>query len=361
MFTKLLLLAAAFQVGPFYEQRDEFAAVRPFWSAERATTDVLWPLFTAHDDWWRFCFFTHYQENREGGYQFEIMPLWFNGRAAEDSDAYAGLFPICGYHPHFLLMYDLEFCLWPLWMRYRMPRPKDDKMMTSTAVLFPFFHWRDDGSWGVWPLCGMSHNRSDDHWYALWPLFNWKTAYEDRDTSGAGTAWMLWPLYASVERERESQWQVLPPFISFVETKDGWRGRFPLPIIEIERFAKRDRTSVFPFYEHIINRRYLDGAPTTELTRFGWRLVELLPDETRVFPFYVGSDSFTRVWPFYESETGRDGVTRARILSLFPIRWDDGVERNWSKFWTFYETESNPIETHHSLLWGIIRWSTYND
>ena len=75
-----LLLALAFQVGPFYEQRSDFAALRPFWSREAETTDVLWPVFTAHRDWWRFCFFTHYQSNADGGYQFEVMPIWWNGR-----------------------------------------------------------------------------------------------------------------------------------------------------------------------------------------------------------------------------------------------------------------------------------------
>ena len=47
-----LLLAAAFQVGPFYEQKpaEEYFAVRPFYAQEGETTDVLWPLFTAHRD-----------------------------------------------------------------------------------------------------------------------------------------------------------------------------------------------------------------------------------------------------------------------------------------------------------------------
>ena len=76
-----LFLSAAFQVLPFYEQRpaQDFYALRPFWSHEAETTDVLWPLFTSHRDWWRFGFFTHYQSNADGGYQFDILPLWWNG------------------------------------------------------------------------------------------------------------------------------------------------------------------------------------------------------------------------------------------------------------------------------------------
>ena len=362
MFAEFLVLATAFEIGPFYEQRHDYAALRPFISMDGGTTDVLWPVFTSNRDWWRFCYFTHWNSYPEDGYQFDILPIWWNGKENKDSDPYWGLFPIWGSHPHALAMYDFQFCLWPAWMRYRMPRKTaDGGFMTSNAVLFPFFHWRDDGSWGAWPLYGVSHNRADDHRYVLWPLLNWKDCAEDRDTSGAGSAWMFWPLCGAVSRERESQWLFLPPLFSSAKTPDGWRGRFPFPLVEIERLRNRDRTSVFPFYEHIVNYSYKDRTETGRITRFGWRLVELLPDETRVFPFYVKNDDYLRVWPFWESSRAKDGITRGRFLSLFPIRWVDSVDRNWAKFWTFYETESAPGCTSHSLLWGLIRWRTFDD
>ncbi len=360
MLGSLVILAASFEVLPFYQQKPDYTALRPIWSHEGDTTDVLWPVFTAHKDWWRFCYFTHYQTAAEGGYQFEILPLWWNGETQLGED-YMGLFPIAGYHPHFLLMYDFKFCLWPIWMQYKMPRPKDATWMTTNAILFPLFHWRDDGSWGLFPLCGVSHNREDDHFYALWPLWNWKTCFPDRDTGGEGYSWMLWPLCGRVNREREQQWLFLPPFFSYAETNDGWRGRFPLPIVEIERMRLRNRTSVFPFYEHIENFSYVDGEEVGSITRFGWRLVEILPNETRVFPFYVNGDDYFRLWPLWESNTDENGVWHGRFLSLFPIRWVDSVNRNWSKFWTLYETESAGSETRHSLFWGLIRWSTDND
>ena len=51
-------------------------------------------------------------------------------------------------------------------------------------------------------------------------------------------------------------------------------------------------------------------------------------------------------------------VARGRFLALMPIRWVPPVDRNWAKFWTFYENESTPLYTDHSLLWGLIRWRT---
>lgn len=383
MFAELLL-ASAFQIGPFWQERDGSTALCPFWSAEEkedvSTTDVLWPVFTSHRDWWRFCWFLHYQkETADGAGQFDFIPFWFNGKD-RDGDPYWGLFPVWGHHPHILLLNDWDFCLWPLWMRYKTPRPHEDRMMTSNVVLFPFFHWRDDGSWGVWPLCGHGKKRESDHSYAFWPIATWANYRSDRDTAGAGTSWMLWPLWADVSRERESQWMFLPPLFSYAETSSPvWsargnssretRLRCPWPFFERESGPKRDRLSVFPFYEREEMKRYSDGAPEGGVTRFGWRLVELYEnrdgeiEESRVFPFWLKNKTHLRIWPFWSTTVLDDKgeVRHSRCLELFPIRWVDSIDRNWAPYWTFYESVSNPVCTEHSLFWGIITWRTLND
>ena len=284
-----LLLAAAFQVGPFYEQRpaEDYYAVRPFYACEGEADDVLWPVFTSHRDWWRFCFLMHYQSQDDGGWQFEFLPFWFSGHkpargegAAED---YWGLFPIYGHHPHVLLMYDLDFALWPVWTRYRMPRPSEGKWLTTNTVLFPFFSWRDDGAWSFWPFYGINHQRESDHQYALWPIVTWANYREDRDTGGAGSSWMFWPLYGQVRRERERQDLFLPPFFSWTETySKSWaahmnsapemRLRCPWPIFEWESNARRERLSIWPLYEHVDWRTYSKGDGAGSVTRFGFRL-----------------------------------------------------------------------------------------
>lgn len=371
-----LLLAAAFQVGPFYQQRpaEDAAALRPFWSCEGETTDVLWPLFTSHRDWWRFLFFTHYQSN-DKGYQFDLMPFFWCGASP---DPYWGLFPLWGSHPHFLLMHDLDFALWPVWMRYSMPRPQEKRMMTTNSVLWPFVHWRDDGSWGVWPLYVCNRQRESWHQTALWPIVTWASYEADRDTAGAGSSWMLWPLFGGVSREREDQWLFLPPFFSLANVWSASRSesamepemrlRCPWPFIEFEATARRERLSIWPIYERVELKSYgaEDGglrAQDSRVMRIGWKLVELYDDETRVFPFWVSrkDDSYFRLWPFWESAEGRDGVRRGRFLSLFPIRHVPAVDRNWAKFWTFYENARAADHTDHSLFWGIIRWRTDRD
>ena len=361
-----LLAAAAFQIGPFYQQKADYVAVRPLVSVEEDVTDVLWPVFTSHRDWWRFCYVVNWQDYPDGaGWQFSILPVWFNGHDRE-TGSYWGLFPLYGHHPHIGMMYDVDFALFPLWFNYQMPRGRT--WLKTNTVLFPFFSWRSDGAWSFWPLYGVNYQRESDHRYALWPLVTWASYREDRDTAGEGYSWMFWPLYGRIRRERERQDLFLPPFFSWTETySKPWaergnsapetRLRCPWPVFEWESTSSRSRISVWPLYERVHWRTYKEGEDAGDVTRIGWKLVELYDDETRVFPFWTSrkDGSYFRLWPFWEAET-KDGVTKSRFLALFPLRWVPAVDRSWSKFWTLYERESDVNETRHSLLWGIVRW-----
>ena len=149
---------------------------------------------------------------------------------------------------------------------------------------------------------------------------------------------------------------VLPPLFSYAETGSARRWRLPWPLLEVEKGRRRERLSVFPFYESVEDFKYADGERAGGVKRFGWKLVELYDDETRVFPFWKRSDGHFRLWPFWEEVSNGDGSSEARALSLFPVRWVPAVDRNWAKFWTFYGRKKNPCYTDHSLFWGIIKW-----
>ena len=170
---------------------------------------------------------------------------------------------------------------------------------------------------------------------------------------------------------------LVPPFFSLAETYSPKRGdggregaargsrlRCPWPLLELESTPSRDRWSVFPVAEGARLKGYGEGEVSSSSIRVGWKLVELLYGEdgalyeSRVFPFWTKGRGFFRLWPFWASwEDG--GVSVARCLELFPIRWVPAVDRNWSRFWTFYESRGNPVYTEHSLLWGIVRWRTF--
>ena len=343
-------------IGPFfeYDQGRSFVAVRPFWSTTPTTEDFLWPLGTWHTNdemfWYRFLFLIYGHEK-----SFNFFPLWFSGTDRETDDFHWAAFPLCGSHPHLLFMDDIHFALWPIYMDYSV------KGVRSHAVLWPFFSWKDEPreAVGVWPFWGWSRLRESSHLYVLWPLFTHGKYDEDRDTSGKGSSWMVWPLYGEVSRVRETQRLVLPPFFSWAETPQTWRLRCPWPFVDIECGTKRDRWSVWPFVEHSVQKRYADGGADDDIWRFGWQLVEKTRSRLNIFPFFTMEKDFLRVWPFWSRQV-EDGRETVKVLNLIPIRNADGFARNWEPFWSLYSSEDLPDgSVRRKFLFNLFWWTSH--
>ncbi len=391
-------LVSNWHLGPFFEYRRvepgdaTFWAVRPFYSQVRdpqsrtAVYDALWPIVTLHDhkdaSWWRALIAYGDSRATDPTWSFDIFPLWFSGADRKD-EGYWGFFPFYGHHPHFLLMDDWQFVLWPIWHTYTV------KDVRSHAVLWPFVTWRDaprEGV-GVWPFYGYGRQRESLHHYVLWPFVTWATYDEDRDTSGAGSSCWVLPFYGQVRRARETQ--TMLPFIGYSHTKadnsrtgatETERWRLFWPIFENLKSPSRDRLSVFPFWEQIEGRAFGKARPVEEHTwRVGWQLMENTRLETKntlekrfnFFPFFTWerrwyrgraaaepNDSYFRIWPFWSSETVK-GRTRHRTLELMPIRHVEGVERNWAPFWSLWESEDRPDgRTRYSVFFNFIHWQS---
>ena len=392
-------LVSNWHLGPFFEYRRaepgdaSFWALRPFYSQVRdpatatADRDVLWPCVSlrSHADaaWWN-ALVVFYGDSRASSpaWSFNFVPFAFCGADRKDG-GYWGVFPFYGHHPHFALMDDWTFVLWPVWHTYTV------KDVRSHAVFWPFITWRDDprAGFGVWPFYGQARQRESDHGYALWPFVTWASYDEDRDTSGAGHSWWALPFYGQVRRAREAQTMVLPPFFSCTRTPDATRWRLPWPFVELQASSTRDRLSFWPFWEQVRGYSYADKAksrPEERTWRVGWQLVENTKLETdrtfehrfSLFPFVTWErrwrkargrdaasvletepeDSYFRLWPLWSSETV-DGRTRSRTLELMPVRHNEGVERNWAPFWSLWEKDERPDgRTRHSLLWNIVHW-----
>ena len=398
---------ASFNFGPFFEYRraasqdrasgelppsvaalKTYWAFRPFYSQARneergvVERDFLWPIATSHSMrdgmWWRALIAYGSSRDDEPSWTFNLFPIWFSGRDRNDV-GYWALFPIYGTHPHFLFMDDLTFALWPIYHDYSV------KGVRSRAVLWPIVSWKGEprDAVGVWPFWGTARLRESRHTYVLWPIMTWAAYDEDRDTSGRGCSGMFWPIYGCVNRAREKQHLILPPFFSWTDTESAKRLRCPWPFVDVEWGVRRDRVSVFPLYEHVAGYSYGERRQEENTHRFGWKLVEcssLSTESTRervisVFPFFTWerrwtkargaggfadepSDSYLRVWPFY-SRAEAGGRIESRALDLIPIRHSEGFERNWAPFWTFWRADTRPGgRTRHSLFWKIITWHT---
>ncbi len=391
-------------IGPFFETGEDVTALRPIFARQRYDRlptstdgrsgavlagedfDLLWPVATYHGrgvsprtrDWWRFLIVwgdgaSGSRSVEDSRWSFTVFPVAFGG--SERDRGYWGIFPLWGEHPHILVMDDWNFVLWPVYHTYTV------KGVRSRAVLWPFITWREAPreGFGLWPLFGWNHQRESDHRYVLWPIVTWASYMKDRDTTGEGYSWMVWPLMGRVNRERERQWLALPPFFSAVETKDAKRIRSPWPFIELEKGTLRDRISVWPIYEQVYAYSFSKtgessrGEPQEVTRRYGWKLVEdsVLENETSketrfsIFPFFThekrwvkGKDgsvratgSYWRVWPFWSRAEER-GYVRTRVLDLNPIRSIEAIDRNWAPFWTLWREDERPdgSKCHHILL-----------
>lgn len=386
------------RIGPFFEYRENtdgsvFTAVRPFWSRSADPSnavyrqDFIWPIGTWSSDkgdgWWRvLAAYGDFRAN-DPSWSANLFPLWFSG-ADRSGRKYWGLFPVYGTHSHILFMDDVEWILFPVYLRYR------NRSTHRYSVLFPFFSFSDDDySFGCFPLFSRLRAAGADNKYALWPVATWADHTERRDTAGAGTSWMVWPLYGRVDRKRESQQLYLPPFFSYSETPVARRWRLPWPFFEYLSSERRDRLSVWPFYEAAEgyelakNARRKPGAgPEQIVRRYLWYLVEDVEikdsrtSETRftVFPFWTSEkrsrrdadgsftevSSYKRFWPFWASRTDQ-GLNSQRVLELNPIRHAPGIERNWASFWTLWDCEDlKDGRTLHTLFWGLVKFHTGN-
>ena len=344
-----------FSIGPFfeYDSEREFVAVRPFWSSTPETEDFIWPLGTWHTDddrfWYRFLFLVYGHEG-----SFNLFPFWFSGVDRDTDEFQWALFPVYGSHPHMLFMDDIHFALWPLYMDYSV------KDVRSRAVLWPIFSWKESprDAVGVWPLFGWSRLRESTHRYALWPILTWAEHFEDRDTSGAGRSGMLWPLFGAVERERERQVLVLPPFFSWARTPQTRRLRCPWPLVDIELGRKRDRWSVWPLVERSVQKRYADGCADDIIWRFGWQLVEKTNTRLNIFPFFTKERDFLRVWPFWSRRVD-EGRETMKVLDIIPVRNAEGFARNWEPFWSLYSSrELADGRVRRRFLFNVFWWTS---
>lgn len=378
-------VVSRFRIGPFFEYRETrgggtFWAVRPFYSklndpvSETRVTDAVWPLATFHRSreqlWWRVALAYGSDQDvddPEAAWKMAIFPLYFQGRTRYHEDYWA-LFPIYGHLPHVLLMDDIDFVLFPIYLDYEVNK------VERRYYLWPIFSQTDaeprSTTGGIFPFYGYTKRRKARHDYTFWPF--WTSAvYEPGNNPGR--SWMLFPLAGRVDREREQQKMFLPPFFSYAKTDTVERWRMPWPIYESYKTFWSQKYSVWPFCGDLHTpdeRRVYAAWPLFQ--SFTLRAGALKTERTRLFPFYVNEritrrdaagyereeSAYTRVWPFYASER-EHGVERTRALEFNLIRYSGGIERNWAPFWTLYErVKEVDGSAKHDMLWGIIKYQT---
>jgi len=321
--------------------------------------------------------------------------------SSDDSENAFALFPFFGKVKGFLTYDEVNFFLWPLWIR----NTKGDR--TSSHFLWPLFHWKtgNERAFQFFPFFGWSE--SPGKWRKSFWLYPFYTESEEfLDQAHPRKSMLLLPLFGHTTQDDYSAWVVLPPLFGYAQRPStGFRSGQIWPLVKFETGGKNEARKLnrfIPFYLH-----YEDE--TTEYTSILWPIFWSRHDQIEGFRkdaiyalpvFYSartkdfdGKEEHSwQIWPlagaddkgFQAFDFGVPGMIDGGALKRhlgFAWEWakvknhPQGVveQRAWLGLW--HRTKggghsrwSVPIlggaweepdgTTHHSHLFGLIRWSS---
>jgi len=340
--------------------------------------------------------------------RFTLFPIYFQQRSADSSENYTALFPIYGKLRNRLFRSEIDFALWPLYVKTKRSAGSSavgaDEFLsigsrwararrgdvTTYNFIAPIFHLRyGDGlrGWQVWPLIG--HEQKEitvrtNSWgdaetvpgyeksFVLWPV--WLTETREIGSTNASHFRSLFPLYNSLRSPERDSTSYLWPFgltltddrvRQYRETDVLW------PVFVYARGEGKTTTRFWPLFglshNEVMDRNFFLG-PLYKHTH----VVSAPLDRARTqILFFLYSDKRERntdtalearrvdLWPLFTHSRERNGNTRLQILSIIEpiLSTSKSVERNYSPIWSIWRSENNPLSgaSSQSLLWNLYR------
>lgn len=380
----------------------EFDVLYPFLTYDRFGGEYRWQLMQL------LSFAGGQNQQGESRDRFSLFPFYLQQRSTDPTQNYTALFPFYGHLQNRLFRSEIDFVLWPLYVRTKR-RPAatevaDDPFLavpyrflsarrgdvTTYNFVYPLFHLRyGEGlnGWQFWPLVGRERKEVTTR----------TNQWGEVDTiPGHEKDFVLWPLFFDLTRE--------------IGTENVERQQFLLPFYNYSRSPRRDSTSYgWPLGVTITDDRergyHEVGAP--------WPFVVFASGEgktvRRVWPLFshgsnTNLESTIYLWPLYKrnriqsgaldrertrillfvaskseernTETGatrgrtdllplfthhRDFAGRTRLQILAPLEpifpTNKSFERNYSPLWSLWRAEQNPQTgaASQSLLWNLYR------
>ena len=361
--------------GPIVERQEHdngvFFALRPLNASvtdthrNRKVRDILWPLAMIKDldneTSVRFLiFFGHDFERKEATrHRVHIYPFYYQGRSSE-GERYWALFPLGGKICEFLGRDKMVFFLFPL---YSYTRINDVKTHTVLWPIFSVTKGADVSRLKVWPLYGVSKREGRyTKSFALWPIWTHARYYGE---GHSGYAYVLFPLFGRVKMDKQSSVMILPPLFRWSKSEDYWKLNCPWPFLRFAGGPNYSKTYIWPIWGNrktefgnkwfflwpVLRGERLALADGGRVRRF--RIFPLLAYESvkgRENPAL--NSKFVKVWPLF-SYRRKGEVAQYRMLSLWPARNNQPIERNWAPFWSIYSHHRNGDRIEDEVLWGL--------
>jgi len=412
--------------GPLFfnqEREDDFIwGIPPLFvyatnrTADAEEMDFLYPLWTfdRFGDQKRWQFFQIFNQS-VGEYQDEtirnritVFPFYFHQRSTNPEQNYTALLPLYGRLVNRLYYKEIDFVLWPLWVKTL--REGTVAPTPETEFVAPFFRWREERRVDVTtynliaPLFHYREGPGLKGWQAL-PFFSW----ERKDITTRTNKWgeeellpghrrltVLWPIFISQDRNlgtpNEEQVRAVLPFFSTLRSpyRDSstylWpigltltddRARHykevgaPWPLIVFAHGEGKTTRRVWPLFSHASNASLESAFILWPVWKYNAIHAETLDRRRgRILWFLFSNtveqnketDEFRRrvdFWPLFTHRKEMDGSTRLQVLApLEPILPNiDSIERDYSPLWSLWRSEANPQTgaTSQSLLWNLYR------
>jgi hypothetical protein len=412
--------------GPFFYMQSEpdglTFAVPPLFSKTDMTAtdseefDLLYPLLTfdryGRERRWQVLQLLNFSAGQDQSdtdtRRLTLFPIYFQQRSEDERRNYTALFPLLGRTQNRFGRSELEFALWPLWVkttrRNRASDLPDDPFtaapyrflnarrgdVTTFNVLYPFFHYRmGEGlrGWQFWPLYGheeklptlktndwgdvitLPGHRKD---FALWPI--WYNQHRGIGTTNQEHAHAILPFYAVQRSPARDSTSYLWP-IGVTVTEDRARKYrevdAPWPFIVFARGEGKTANRIWPLYSHVLNTnletRFIlwpiykqNAIHSTPLERVRHRILFFLYDQVTEINSETGKERVRRnAWPLFTYRKDFQGNSRLQLLApLEPlVPGNTSVERNYSPLWSLWRSEKNPAagKSSQSLLWNLYR------
>jgi len=411
-------------MGPlFYDQTTEGVrtwAIPPLMSSlyseptDSGEIDFLYPVITydRFGEEYRFqilqlfSFSGGVNQSGQGADRFTLFPFYYQQRSPNSNENYTALFPIYGKLRNRLFRAEIDFLLWPLYVRTkRQPGAgtvgADEFLklgnrwaqsrrgdITTFNFLAPIFHLRyGDGlrGWQAWPLAG----------HELKTVTTRTNAWGDAETiPGYEKSFVLWPIWMrdtrNVGTTNQSFYNTLLPFYSSYRSplRDSTSYLWPFGLTITDDRARQylEVDVLWPVFAYARG----EGKTTTRFwPLFGFSHNEVLERNFCLWPVYkythLHSDPLDRqrtqilfflysdkeetnadtgatgrridCWPLFSRKRDFQGNTSLQVFSILEPLFSasKSVERNYSPVWSVWRSEKNVKTgaTSQSLLWNL--------
>jgi hypothetical protein len=383
----------------------EFDFVYPLLTYDRFGGEFRWQLFQL------LSFAGGKSQDEESTRRFTVFPLYFQQRSQDPSKNYTALFPIYGHLQNRLYRSEIDFALWPIYVKtVRRPSASalpDDPFLrlpyrylsarrgdiTTYNYFYPFFHLRYGNGlsgWQLWPLVGYEQKQvtqvtntwgdietvpGREKQFILWPF--WFDEHRNIGSENAEHAQGLIPFYSFLRSSQRDSTSYLWP-LGVTVTDDRLKKYreidAPWPIVVFAQGEGKTAQRVFPFFGRASSTNLESNFYLWPVYKYNRIHSDALDRERTRILFFLYSKvnekntktgaTFERTdfLPFFRHRRDFNGNTRLQLFSpLEPILPNSkSIDRNWSPLWSVWRAEKNlkTGDASQSLLWNLYRRDT---